>query len=169
MFTRAARSLLDRAEMETLLKPAPLPAFSPDELQAFARRLHAALRARSALFLETIALETGFVRADCEKFLEGVLIYARDFSGVAPTENRSPVEYEVAGQPRRIQQVRVPWGLISVVLPAKRDIDSGCDCLLSALAAGNRVILRAPTQSARSMALLADAVAEAKAPDNSVA
>ena len=55
---------------------------------------------------------------------------------------------------RQIRLVPSPWGTVVVILPQNAFLILAVTTLLNALAAGNRVILRAPLQSARSAALL---------------
>ncbi len=163
--------LLDGAEIEALLRPCGDGfAISPAEMADFCARLHQALQERLSLLWEAKQLETGFVKSDCDELLEGILAYARDFPGTlsgAKAED-APVFYSAEGQKRRIRQLRAPWGTVAVILPQSSALILGITCLLNALAAGNRVILRMPAQRQRSAALFADAVAQARPPHDAV-
>lgn len=162
-------SMLDQSEMDALLDGcAPPPLITPDEALNFSTRFYGALKAREAELLEALRVETGFIRTDCEELLGGILTYAQRFPDAIKFPTRDAHHYHVGEELRRIRQVSVPWGTIAVILPQSATLIIGVTCLLNALAAGNRVILRAPVQRPRSAALLADAIAEAQPPQNSV-
>lgn len=161
--------MLDEDEMNSLIAGcAPTLSVMPDEALNFSVRLYAALKAREPELLEALKVETGFVHADCEELLSGILAYAQRFPDAIKFPTRDPHHYHVGEELRRIRQVAVPWGNIAVILPQSATLIIGVTCLLNALAAGNRVILRAPVQRPRSAALLADAIAEAQPPQNAV-
>ncbi len=80
----------------------------------------------------------------------------------------APIFYEANGQKRSINLVRVPWGTVAIILPQNAFLIVGLTAVFNGLATGNRVILRAPLQSARSALLLARALKNADVPQNAV-
>ncbi|HVF10868.1 MAG TPA: aldehyde dehydrogenase family protein [Abditibacteriaceae bacterium] len=164
--------LLDECEMEFLLRPGPaLPLMNPDELWSFAERLHTTLQNLFDPLLETMQLETAFIRADCEEVLQGTLNFIRDFQQSVVSIRRclvAPVRYELEGQARQIRMAASPWGTVAVILPQSAFLIMGVTSLLNALAAGNRVILRAPLGAARSAALFTVALEAAGPPQDMV-
>jgi acyl-CoA reductase-like NAD-dependent aldehyde dehydrogenase len=125
-------------------------------------------RAWHGELLEATQLETGFIRSDCEEVIEGVLAYVQDFPETLQSSQAAPLHYDCGPQKRRIRLVPTAWGTVAVVLPQSAFLILGVTCLLNALAAGNRVILRAPLQCARSAALLSEVLQAATAPQNAV-
>jgi hypothetical protein len=116
--------------------------------------------------------ETGFPPEDCAELVQGTLDYARGFAAQVLGSDTVPgpaLGYDPGGQPRQIRMARAPWGTVAVVLPQNAFLLLAVTCLLNALAAGNRVVLRAPTQSARSAALLGVALDEALPPAHQAA
>ncbi len=167
-----AVSLLAPEELDALAAPnASLPGLDQAEFQAFCLRLSASLEMHAPLLEEAMLLETGFVRADCWEMMSGSLCYVRDFlstvSGVQASLVR-PIAYEALSGKRRIRCAVAPWGTVAVVLPQNAFLLVALTCLLNALYTGNRVILRAPQQSARSAALLATVVEQAGPPAGAV-
>ncbi len=153
-------------ELEHLLQASRDVTFDQAEVWSFTERLHAALQALAPLLLTTMQLETGFTKQDCEELLEGTLAYIRGFKqslGHSNIASADPLSYH-AGHARRISLVRSAWGTVAVILPQNAFLLIAVTTLLNALATGNRVILRAPQQSARSAALLGLALEGAKAP-----
>jgi acyl-CoA reductase-like NAD-dependent aldehyde dehydrogenase len=162
--------VLDQQELDRLLQAPMAATVDQAEVWAFTERLHTALHALAPLLLETMQLETGFTGKDCEELLEGTLTYMRDFkqsldhSTAAVAE---PLPYH-AGHPRHIRLARSAWGTVAVILPQNAFLLIAVTTMLNALSTGNRVILRAPQQSARSAALLGIALEAAKAPVQAV-
>lgn len=162
-------NLLNEDEIAILLAPRPvLSQIGTDELKQFCERLHGVLQEMHGDLLDTTQLETGFIRCDCEEVLEGVLAYVRDFPDTLQSSATVAIPYDCGPQQRQIRLVPAAWGTVAVVLPQSAFLILGVTCLLNALAAGNRVILRAPLQCARSAALLAQALQSAAPPQNAV-
>lgn len=113
------------------------------------------IESRRAQFVRATRLETGFSHQDCEELIEGALAYAQAFATHLATQI-APRNEGFVSNGRRLALVEVPYGTIAVILPNNAFLPLALACLLSALRAGNRVILRAPTQSARSASLLAE-------------
>lgn len=172
-------SLLDNTEMATRLlgagAPPPCRPLSASEIERFCAAFSQELHDLRAPLGEAMAAETAFTPADCAEMLQGTLDFVQCFPAAfraaqAPAPAR--VFYDNGGgtpasaaPPRRvIQQTRVPWGTVVVVLPHNAFLVLGVTVLLNALATGNRVILRAPLQSGRSAALLGTALRAAGGP-----
>lgn len=160
---------LDERELELLLAPLEeAVSLAPDEVRAFASRLHGELELLSSPILEALQRETAFVLSDCLEVREGILSFARDFydAGFAFYAEPSPQLYGATGERRELRQVAVPWGTVAVVLPASAALFLGVTCLLNALATGNRVILRFPAACPLSAAILCHALERAGVPEN---
>lgn len=165
-------SLLSQQEIASLaasiLPPSPI---EPEQLWGFTVRLYQALDAMRPLLVEALRLETGFVSEDAEELIAGSLAYVDRFCNL-PSEVTEPgalaQTYRQKEQTRQIHLTRAAWGTVVVILPQNAFLLLAVTTLLNALAAGNRVVLRAPLQSARSAALLAAAVEAAEPPHNAV-
>jgi lactaldehyde dehydrogenase len=167
--------LLDERELR-LLAQSPTgddpPPADAAFLWRFALALHGSLERRVPLLREAVERETGFPPEDCAELVQGTLDYARGFAAQVLGSDTVPgpaLGYDPGGQPRQIRMARAPWGTVAVVLPQNAFLLLAVTCLLNALAAGNRVVLRAPTQSARSAALLGVALDEALPPAHQAA
>ncbi len=114
------------------------------------------LRAIQKGLLEALRLETGFSQKDCEELVEGSLDYAERYAD-HPSTQLAP-RTDAIHADRRMALVDVPYGTVAAILPHNAFLPLGLSCMLNALRAGNRIILRAPLQSARSAALLASAI-----------
>jgi acyl-CoA reductase-like NAD-dependent aldehyde dehydrogenase len=125
------------------------------DLAMVGRLLTEGLRKRSGHFVTALRLETGFSLRDSEELIEGALAYAQAFADHSATQVK-PRDEGFTSNGRRLALVDVPYGAVAVILPNNAFLPLALACLLSALRSGNRVILRAPTQSARSAALLAE-------------
>jgi acyl-CoA reductase-like NAD-dependent aldehyde dehydrogenase len=167
------QSLIQRAhflaqhELDFLLQDTRFVSIDREELWSFAARLHAALDTLSPLLLQAMQLETGFTRKDCEELLNGTLQYVHEFRHSFEQSSHllsHPLSYGLPEQARRICLTRVPWGTVAVILPQNAFLLIAVTTLLNALATGNKVILRAPQQSARSAALLTVALQAAEEP-----
>lgn len=164
-------SLLDDHELDLLLLQKPTIVIDQDELWRFTGRLHKALRGLEEPLLEAMQWETAFIRVDCEEVIQGSLDYVHDFRQSLRSIRRplvAPIRYQVHDQERQIRLVSAPWGTIAAILPQSAFLITAVTCLLNALAAGNRVILRAPIQGARTAGLLALAIETARPPHDSV-
>jgi glyceraldehyde-3-phosphate dehydrogenase (NADP+) len=162
-------NLLNEDERDALLS-AQIAISRPncEELKHFCERFLAALQAEHSDLLEATQLETGFIRSDCEEVLEGVLAYVRDFPDSLQDTETATLHYDSGPQKRQIRLVSTAWGTVAVVLPQSAFLILGVTCMLNALAAGNRIILRAPLQCARSAALLSEALQAAQPPQNAI-
>jgi acyl-CoA reductase-like NAD-dependent aldehyde dehydrogenase len=164
--------LLDECELEFLLRSGPaLPMMDHEELWGFVERLHQTLQNLYDPLLETMLLETAFTSADCEEVLQGTLEFIKGFQQAVASIRRqlvAPVQYQLDGQARQIRMASSPWGTVAIILPQSAFLIMGVTSLLNALAAGNRVILRAPLGAARSAALFTLALEEAKPPKDMV-
>jgi acyl-CoA reductase-like NAD-dependent aldehyde dehydrogenase len=165
-------SSLDERELALLVEPgAVLAGPDAEELTRFCARFYEAMQHLGPPLRVAMGLETAFVRADCTEVLDGALEYVREFPGywercVRPAVALPP--YELEGATRQIHLVCCAWGTVAVILPQNAFLILAVTTLLNALAAGNRVILRAPLQSARSAALLSVALEQAEPPDQAV-
>jgi acyl-CoA reductase-like NAD-dependent aldehyde dehydrogenase len=162
--------LLDNSELTALTAPSSEPLhIDHDELAAFCERLHTQLQALWPELNEALLLETGFTRHDCDELLAGSLQFVQEFPALLLHEKPVLVaSYQHADQARQISLTRCAWGNVAIVLPQNAFLLVALTGLLNALAAGNRVILRAPLQSARSAALLAQALLAAQEPWNAI-
>jgi glyceraldehyde-3-phosphate dehydrogenase (NADP+) len=162
-------NLLSEDELEALLSPQlAISRLSSEELNQFCQRFHTALQQWHCELLQTTQLETAFTRSDCEEVIEGVLAYVRDFPDTLASSETAALHYDCGPQKRQIRLVPTAWGTVAVVLPQSAFLILGITCLLNALAAGNRVILRAPLQCARSAALLSEVLQTAGPPQEAV-
>jgi len=160
--------LLCGEELRTLVQPpGPLPEIAQDDFWAFTARLAEALQGLAGPLLDSLALETAFVHADCEEMLSGSLAYVEGFRDYVRSDGGVPPD-TFCQSSRRLRMVDCPWGTVAIILPQNAFLSVAVTGLLNALWTGNRVILRAPLQAGRSSALLAAAVAQAQAPQNSV-
>jgi acyl-CoA reductase-like NAD-dependent aldehyde dehydrogenase len=166
---------IDERELSLLLQPKPTLILDHNELWRFTERLHGVLSEIRAELIEAMRWETAFTLADCEEVTQGSLDYVHDFRRSLQSIRRplvTPVHYEVPNADgvlsRRIRMVSSPWGTIAAILPQSAFLITGITCLLNALAAGNRIILRVPLQAARTAALLAYAVEAARPPYETV-
>lgn len=164
--------LISPNELSELLQiPSPPLPIDGESLERFCSRLYDELRALYPSILEAVQWETAFTKSDCEEAALSSLEYIKGFPGYFASLPRSisaPLSYEDASGRREIHQIALPWGTIAVILPQSAFLFLAVTCLLNALATGNRVILRAPAQSARSAALLSLAIERAHPPGDCV-
>lgn len=171
--------LLDPYELERLVHAPCGAPLSCAALWSFVERLECALTGLTPLLLETIQHETGFVERDCVELLEGSLSYLREFSQMlaqhehaADASLGAALPYQLGDaattQRRQIRLIRSAWGTVAVILPQNAFLLIALTTMLNALATGNRVILRAPQQSARSALLLTAALRAADLPAGSI-
>ena len=172
-------NLIDERELKALLHPKPTLNLNADELWRFTERLYNVLCEMERSLLQAMRWETAFTLADCQEVTAGSLQFVHDFRQSLQSIRRplvAPIQYQIeapagssaAAVARRIRMVSSPWGTIAVILPQSAFLITAVTCLLNALAAGNRVILRAPVQGARSAALLALAIEQARPPHETV-
>lgn len=126
------------------------------ELPSVFGRLAEALRVRKEAFVETTRLETGFTERDAREIVEGALAYVEGFANHPTSHWPGETSYVGLGGDRRVSLRSVPYGTVAVILPQNAFLTIGLTCMLNGLRSGNRVILRAPSQSAASTGLLAD-------------
>jgi acyl-CoA reductase-like NAD-dependent aldehyde dehydrogenase len=115
------------------------------------------LRKRRSQMVSAIATECGFSEGDAEEVADACLTILDRIA----IRSHAPEPQQTAGE-RHIEIVRVPWGTIVVLPPQSAFLYLGVTCLANALAAGNRVVLRIPSGSRDSGAILAKALAEAE-------
>jgi acyl-CoA reductase-like NAD-dependent aldehyde dehydrogenase len=164
-------TLLSGEELSQLFQPqAPLE-ISFNDIGNFALRLHSALEELRNELFKAVQRETGFIQRDCEELIEGSLAFNEQFIaefGRVKSAPGAPIIYEANGQKRSINLIRVPWGTVAIILPQNAFLLVGLTAILNGLITGNRVILRAPLQSARSALLLAHALKNAGVPHDAV-
>ena len=166
-----AVSLLDREELDAIVAwDTSMPTGGDEELRAFCLRLHAALCGLAPLLEDAMLRETAFIRPDCREMVAAGLEFVQCFPDVVSEADAgaAPIHYDVGPSRRQIRLSSSPWGTIAVILPQNAFLVVALTCLLNALHTGNRVILRAPQQSARSAALLATAIKQAQPPPRRV-
>ena len=110
------------------------------------------LRRLRAAFIDALRWETGFIPRDCEELIDGALAYAEGYE-VHPSNRLVERTDEIRGV-RRMRLIDVPYGTIAAILPQNAFLPLALACLFNGLRAGNRVVLRAPQQSALSASLL---------------
>lgn len=128
------------------------------DLQRIGIRVAQAIALQRAEFATSLHREAGFALPDCAEMVEGAVTYALGYAGHPSTQLAAPPAPEIAAGGRRMRLVRVPYGMVAVILPHNAFLPLALACMLNALRAGNRVILRSPTQSARSAALLSEVI-----------
>jgi acyl-CoA reductase-like NAD-dependent aldehyde dehydrogenase len=158
--------LLNELELAQLQQESPIMEVGAEALHAFCERLSRQLELIRPLLVEATQLETGFTPVDCEEMVQGSLSFVHEFPHVLKQwqTHNPPWHYDMDGQTRNIELYRCAWGTVAVILPQNAFLLVAVTCLLNALAAGNRVVLRAPLQAARSAALLATAIQAAREP-----
>ncbi len=117
--------------------------------------LHGAVAARRRAFVEALALEAGFTASDAQETVEGALLI------LARPKVRGERDAIASSSERKLEIRRVPWGTVVLILPHSAFIYLAATCLAHALAAGNRVVLRAPRGAVKSAALLRECLAAA--------
>ena len=160
--------LSSQEELSGLLHAAPGQVrLDGSALRKFCARLHAELLALRTELTEAARVETAFIASDCEELVDSSLEHVRGFPDhfAALQDAHSPL---IRYGERRIELADVPWGTVAVILPQSAFLYLAVTCMLNALAVGNRVILRAPGQSVRSAALLAEALDASYPPPGSV-
>ncbi|HEX8464829.1 MAG TPA: aldehyde dehydrogenase family protein [Abditibacterium sp.] len=152
--------------------PAPPAAWTESDIFAFAQRLFHAIQELEKALREAMRLETAFSASDCDELMEGTRHYlarfAEYYASATPTESLLQ-RYDCGSSEREIRLQPGAWGTVSVLLPQNALLFLAVVCVVNALVAGNRVVLRFPLQGARTAALLATAIVQAKPPRESVA
>jgi acyl-CoA reductase-like NAD-dependent aldehyde dehydrogenase len=165
--------LIDQKELSELLQShhPSVEKLDYGSLSDFCSRLYEELNTLRSSILETVQWETAFIPSDCEEVVSACLEYVKEFpkhfSSLHDTKIAT-LHYEDASKQRKIDQLRVPWGTIATILPQSAFLYLALTCLLNGLVTGNRVILRVPTQSARSAALLCHAIEKSQPPMGSI-
>ncbi len=103
---------------------------------------------RQSLILE-LRTSTGFGLADSTEVIDSCLQFLDGFESFCPSSEEGPTS-----RGRSITLVSVPWGTVAAILPQNAFLSMALLCLLHGSATGNRVILRAPSGSARLAAIL---------------
>lgn len=163
--------LLSHYELEQLFGAVQeAPSFSTEELSGFLARLHANFLDMECDFFLAMRLETGFSFYDCREMIAGVeSLLSAPLPNVHENErSTADIQYPAIGKMRRIQLVTAPWGTVAVILPQNAFLIIAVTALINGLATGNRVILRAPVQSARSASLLSHLLTISECPWSSV-
>lgn len=114
------------------------------------------MRERRDELIRELRLSMGFSLVDTEEVFDGCISFLDRFDHDQSFDYR---EFSHGG--RRIGLRRVPWGTIAAILPQNAAFYMGLIVLVNGLAAGNRVILRAPSGSYRLMAILGQLLIEA--------
>lgn len=156
-----AVELLSPEDLSSLFDQAPLPPNGFD-FAPFCSRLKPVLSEMSEELVRSLIIETGFVRTDAEEIVAATIGYLEELPGllVEPRKTERVREYDWEGR-RGIDLVGAPWGLVAIVLPHNAFLPLAVSCAIAARIAGNAVVLRAPSQSARSAALFASALRQA--------
>lgn len=133
------------------------------EACALAARLHARLTLRREEYLQAMGWETGFIRRDCTEMFEAALTFL-DYLPDYLRDNRltdcvMPYTYPPDG--RLLHLHRFPYGVVAVIAPQNAFLLLTLIAGLCALAVGNGVVVKAPSQSAWSAALLQEDLDEA--------
>lgn len=119
------------------------------DLNVEAALLAQALKDRRQLLVEATVHETGFTVSDSQDLIDAAITVAeRLFHGEPQGPETSIVSVK---EGRRLRLSSAPYGKVAVVLPQNAFPYMAVLCGLSALAAGNRVVLRAPSQCAASV------------------
>ncbi|HJP82654.1 MAG TPA: aldehyde dehydrogenase family protein [Fimbriimonadaceae bacterium] len=113
-------------------------------------------------FVEALHSETAFVLEDCEEITFGVVEYLRTFA------YQPPADFSYSTRERQISLRYTNYGTVAAILPQNAFLSMAAVTLASALATGNRVILRAPTGSPRTLGLLSSLVEESEIPGHLV-
>lgn len=155
---RVPTRLIDVKQLSELLSTKPTQRqFTTESLREFCSRLHAELCKSREDILAATQQETLFNRYDCEEVVQSCLEYVEAFPKHLESiqlTSPPPICYGYGSEKRSIEQIAVPWGTIAAILPQSAFFFLALTCMLNALAAGNRVILRVPSQSTKSAELL---------------
>lgn len=154
-------------ETRRLLNAPCPPPLSSHALESMCARLSDRLEELYSDLVAATQLETGFIMSDSEEVVRAAIDYVSGFphylAGLSEQADGDLV-YNDGQCDRRITLTRVPWGTVVVILPQSAFLFLAATCLLNGLCTGNRVILRAPAQSAGSAALLNAALESALVP-----
>lgn len=154
--------LLSDEEVLSLLQPSRNdPSDGRPNMDLFCRQLTDHLRALHPQILHATQLETGFTASDCEEVVAASIEYAEGFASHSAGTLQAapdPIHYVHGSSGRSIELTTVPWGTVVAILPQSAFLILAVTCILNGLYEGNRVIVRAPAQSARSAALLGMAI-----------
>jgi acyl-CoA reductase-like NAD-dependent aldehyde dehydrogenase len=130
---------------------------------ALASGLRARLAQRQEAYLQAMGWETGFIHRDCVEMLEAVLSFLEHFPQYIgdnrPADRIFPYTYPRDG--RLLLLRSCPWGVVSIITPQNAFLLLALVAGLCALAMGNGVVVKAPSQSAWSAALLQEDLDEA--------
>lgn len=135
----------------------------PSEVFELTARLRSRIALRRETYLQAMAWETGFIRRDCVEMLEAALQFL-DYFPEYLADHRAldravPYTYPADGRTLRLQ--RHPYGVVAAITPQNAFLLLTLTVGLCALAVGNGVVIKAPSQSAWSAALLQEDIEEA--------
>jgi acyl-CoA reductase-like NAD-dependent aldehyde dehydrogenase len=130
------------------------------DFERIGRELAEGISRRRIEFADSLYRETGFAHSDCDELIQGALTYALGYADHPSTQLTGPSAPEFVGGGRQMSLVGVPFGTVAAILPHNAFLPLALACMLNALRAGNRVILRSPTQSARSAVLLSEVLSQ---------
>lgn len=130
----------------------------PSEHGRFLTELHRSLSSRKQELLQAVASETGFIARDVAETVDAALDMIPSWAAYEARVAPLPVS---AGSTRKLELIDAPWGTIVAILPQNAFLVLGMTCMLSALATGNRIVLRTPSNSLGSANILAEAVVNA--------
>lgn len=163
--------MLSSYELDTIFQyPFQTRAIRGSELSELGSRVCDALMRLETEFFAAMRLETGFSFYDCREMLAGAIQLASDVERIVTNSDAGDTyqEYEVCGRIRRISLIREPWNTVALILPQNAFLIIALTGLFNAVAAGSRVVLRAPLQSARSACLLTRLLELAEFPEDRV-
>lgn len=133
------------------------------EAVALAAGLRTRLAQRREEYLQAMGWETGFIRRDCAEMFEAALTFLGYFPDYLrdnrPVDGVTPYAYPPDG--RLLHLHRYPYGVVAVIAPQNAFLLLTLIAGLCALAVGNGVVVKAPSQSAWSAALLQEDLNEA--------
>ncbi|HXG23316.1 MAG TPA: aldehyde dehydrogenase family protein [Chthonomonadales bacterium] len=133
------------------------------EALTLAAGLRARLTQRREEYLQAMGWETGFIRRDCVEMFEAALTFLDHFPDYL-RDNRladGAMPYTYPPDGRLLHLRRYPYGVVAVIAPQNAFLLLTLIAGLCALAMGNGVVVKAPSQSAWSAALLQEDLDEA--------
>jgi acyl-CoA reductase-like NAD-dependent aldehyde dehydrogenase len=135
-----------------LFESPPTAPLDPSEL---ARGISQVLQPRREELIDLCRAETGMTQRDSEESIDGCFLFLERFKS-----HRPPVKRESSIE-RLIEIHPAPWGTILVILPQNAFLYLGLVTLLHGLACRNRMVLKAPSGSPGTAAILSQAIREA--------
>ena len=133
------------------------------DVEATSRKFGLAIRKRHDELVDAVRASTGFVGTDCREIVDSCANYL---------QNWKPPKFEQFGltaDDRHLELKRVPWGTVAAILPQNAYFSVAITILANALATGNRVIIRGPTNCRLLTVELEKLCLEVGLPDTAVA